>query len=67
MAQMIMATWEVAAVDLGCPFCHESIPAPHGSLFWTIDEMNVTLAAGVVECECGKILKVPRKIPGYQD
>lgn len=49
----------IAAVDLLCPECGETIPAPGGSLFWTVDELPVT--GSVIACpSCGRNCRAPK-------
>lgn len=34
------ALFTATSVEVDCPSCGESLPAPCGSLFWTVDELS---------------------------
>lgn len=56
---MKVAKARIDAVEFTCPECHETIPAPGGSLYWTATEVNVK----ILTCpSCGKESKVPKRI-----
>lgn len=51
----------VAAVDLLCPYCGEDIPAPDGSLFWTVEELELCDSKEHLTCNgCDRAVKFPR-------
>lgn len=67
MATPLTANFEVTAVELLCRYCQAPIPAPNGSLFWTVVELQVRLEAGkktVICFECEREVLIPRQIPG---
>lgn len=52
---------KIDAVDLSCPHCGESLPAPGGSLFWVLAE--VPPPGVVLKClVCGKECTVPQSL-----
>ena len=49
----------IYAVELDCPHCGETLAAPSGSLFWTVEEIQ--LAGGSGACEsCTKPFRFPK-------
>ena len=49
----------VTSVELTCPECIASIPAPSGSQFWRAEE--VPMAGQALKCpHCGNVSKTPR-------
>lgn len=52
----------VTSIELTCPTCEETIPAPGGSLFWTVAECGPQNADKCYCRHCNQLLKFPKGV-----
>lgn len=45
MSKIRGALYTATSVQVDCPHCGESIPAPCGSIFWTVGELERAISA----------------------